>query len=438
MTHPNPIHWFRHSAPYINTHRGKIFVIMFGGEAVAHANFESLIHDFALLHSLGIRLVLVHGARPQIDAALRTAGIDTAPMATHGTQHVRVTPTAAMPHILAAVGAIRLQIEAHLSTGLANSPMFGSRISVVSGNFITAKPYGIHDGIDYQMTGQVRRVDAAAMRHNLERGHIITLGTMGVSATGEAFNLLAEDVALQAAIALQADKLILLGGSELNDTGTLIRELTTDSANQLLQRTPAALTDELARFVRTAIKASTHVERTHLLPYTKDGALITELFTLDGAGTMITKTAFDQIRPATTDDVVGLLALLKPLQEQGILIWRSQARLEEDIEHYSVIERDGAIIGCVALHPLDSTAAELASLAIHPAYRSGSRGEDLLRFVQMRAKQLGVSRLFALTTHTAHWFLEHGFAEVDFTALPDTRQERYHNGRKSKVLLKYL
>lgn len=427
------VHWFRNSAPYINTHRGKTFVIMFGGEAVLHPNFRDLIHDFALLHSLGIKLVLVHGARPQIEKNLAKAGL---PSQLHN--DIRITPSDNMPHILEAVGAIRLQIEAQLSMGLANSPMYGSRIDVVSGNFITARPYGVRDGIDYQMAGEVRSVDVEAIRTNLDHKHMVILGSTGFSVTGEIFNLLAEEVALNAAIALNADKLIFLGQDMgIRDGERLLREMIPNEVDRFLRGQDPK--EEINCFLACAAHACRQgIHRTHILSYAKNGAIIEELFTRDGSGTLVSHDPYEEIRRATVDDVVGLLELLKPLEEQGILVKRSQERLEQEIEFYSVIERDGMILGCAALYPLDNACAEVASLAIHPEYRSGSRGSDLLAFLEQQARSNGLYRLFALTTRTHHWFLEQGFVEVAVDELPSQRQNEYHNGRNSKVLKKQL
>ncbi|AMN50698.1 MULTISPECIES: amino-acid N-acetyltransferase [unclassified Psychrobacter] len=430
---PEYVHWFRNSAPYINTHRGKTFVIMFGGEAVNHPNFSTLIHDFALLHSLGIKLVLVHGARPQIEKNLKEVGI-TSPL--H--RDIRVTPRAAMPSILQAVGAIRLQIEAQLSMGLANSPMYGSRIDAVSGNFVTARPYGIRDGVDHQMTGEVRSIDIEAIKNNLIHDHIVILGSMGYSATGEVFNLLSEDVALSAAVALGADKLIFLGEeADINDNGRLLHEMIPNEVDRFLRERD--LNNEINYFLHCASNACRQgVHRTHIISYAKDGALLEELFTRDGSGTLISHDPYEEIRHANIDDVVGLIELLTPLEEQGILVSRSRERLEQEIDNYSVIERDGMILGCAALYPLDTDAAEVACVAVHPEYRNGSRGADLLAFLEQQARSHGLHKLFVLTTRTAHWFVEQGFAEVDASVLPAARQEKYHNGRNSKVFQKTL
>ncbi|WP_299188110.1 amino-acid N-acetyltransferase [uncultured Psychrobacter sp.] len=430
---PEYVHWFRNSAPYINTHRGKTFVIMFGGEAVNHPNFNTLIHDFALLHSLGIKLVLVHGARPQIEKNLQEADIDS-PL--H--HDVRITPRTAMPSILQAVGAIRLQIEAQLSMGLANSPMYGSRIDAVSGNFVTARPYGIRDGVDHQMTGEVRSIDTEAIKNNLLHDHIVILGSMGYSATGEVFNLLSEDVALSAAVALGADKLIFLGEeADINDNGRLLHEMIPNEVDRFLRERD--LNNEINYFLHCASVACRQgVHRTHIISYAKDGALLEELFTRDGSGTLISHDPYEEIRHANIDDVVGLIELLTPLEEQGILVSRSRERLEQEIDNYSVIERDGMILGCAALYPLNDDSAEVACVAVHPEYRNGSRGADLLAFLEQQARSHGLHKLFVLTTRTAHWFVEQGFAEVDASALPKARQEKYHNGRNSKVFQKNL
>lgn len=431
QTHAYPIDWFRHCAPYINTHRGKTFVIVFDDDAVSHPCFDTLIHDFALLHSLGIRLVLVHGAKHRLDQALQDAGL---PNQIHN--GTRITTPQAMDTVCAVVGSIRLQIESYLSMGLVNSPMHQAGIAVVSGNFITARPVGILQGVDHQMTGQVRSVNVHAINHNLDHDHVVILSPIGFAATGELFSLSAQDVALHTAMALKADKLILFNDQMLCQDGAWVRELTTHQALQLLD--DDAIDPTLRECLLHATIACEHIARTHILPFNQDGVLVQELFTTDGAGLLISQDPFDKIRHADVDDILPLMSLLKPLQDKGILIERSQSQLQADIEHYSVIERDGIIIGCAALYPLDDDCAEIASIAIHPDYRGGSHGTDLLDFVSRQAKKSGFKHLFALTTHTAHWFLEHGFVPSDVSHLPQTRQQKYHNGRNSKVCVKSL
>ncbi len=434
------VHWFRHSAPYINAHRNKTFVIMFDGEALQHENFQHIIHDVALLHSLGIRLILVHGARPQISLNLQNSNIQT-PF--H--QHRRITTREALPAVMNAVGSIRLQIEAMLSMGLANSPMYGARIDVVSGNLVTAKPYGIRNGVDFQLSGEVRSVDIDAIQRHLDSHNIVILGPTGYSTTGEVFNLLAEEVATKTAISLKADKLIFLGKQHglNNEHGQLMREITPHQLDQHIFKYQDSNPD-IALHLRGAQTASLQgVHRVHLISYAYDGALVEELFTRDGSGTMITDAHYEEVRTANIQDVVGLISLLRPLEQEGILVYRSRERLENEIEHFAVIERDGTILACAALYPIPVTgdekrSAEIACVAVHPSYRKSNRGSQILHYLEEKARTLGIEQLFILTTRTAHWFLEQGFEQVSVDDLPNARQALYNYQRNSLVCKKSL
>ncbi len=443
MTQSTPlqyVHWFRHSAPYINAHRNKTFVIMFDGEAVQHENFQHIIHDIALLHSLGIRLILVHGARPQINAQLSQSKIET-PF--H--EDIRVTTRESLNSVMSAVGAIRLQIEAQLSMGLANSPMYGARIDVVSGNFITAKPYGIRDGVDFQLTGEVRSVDTDAIQRHLDNHNIVLLGPSGYSTTGEVFNLLTEEVATKTAISIQADKLIFLGEQPglFNQHQDMLREISSQQLDQYIEQYQQQQ-PQWVMLLRAAQTASMKgINRVHLLSYAHDGALVEELFTRDGCGTMITDAHYEEVRMANIQDVRGLISLLRPLEQQGILVYRSRERLESEIEQFAVIERDGMILACAALYPIPTTgdelnSAEIACVAVHPSYRKSNRGSQILHYLEEKARSLGIQQLFILTTRTAHWFLEHGFEQASVDDLPSARQELYNYQRNSLVCKKRI
>ncbi|MGZ8219177.1 amino-acid N-acetyltransferase [Methylomagnum sp.] len=440
MPHTNPaaafVRWFRGSSPYIHAHRGKTFVVYFGGEAVANPSFPGLVHDFALLNSLGVRLVLVHGIRPQIDARLTARGLDA-----HYHQGARITDRAALECVKEAAGTVRVEIEALMSMGLANSPMAGARIRVASGNFVAAKPVGVRDGVDFQHTGEVRRIDADGIRAALDRGDVVLLSAVGYSPTGEIFNLRSEEVATAAAIALKADKLILLSEEDCvsRQNGELLRQLTTAEADALL-KDPNALPSDVASHLRAAARACAEgVERAHLLSRHIDGATLLELFTRDGVGTLVSRTPFEALRTARVGDVPGILDLIVPLEQKGVLVPRSRERLESEIEDYLVIERDGTIVGCAALHafPADGM-GELACVALHPDYRGGNRGDWLLERIEARAVAGGLARLFALTTQTAHWFRERGFKPADVADLPEARRASYNPRRNSKVLIKDL
>jgi len=434
------VEWFRSSAPYINAHRGRVFVIQFGGEAVTDERFTSFIHDIALLESLGIRLVLVFGVRPQVETRLAERGLSM-----HYEGGVRVTDRAALAVVKETAGAMRLEIEALLSTGLPNSPMAGAAIRVTSGNFVTARPIGVRGGVDFQHTGEVRRVDTEALRRHLESGDIVLLPPIGFSPSGEAFNLRAEEVATSIAVSLGAAKLLLVGehAGPTGADGTLVREMTPGEAAALLgaRRDEAAEPeDEVTRHLDCAIHACRNgVQRAHLLERRVDGALLLELFTRDGVGTMISADPYDTTRRATVEDVAGLLELIEPLERDGVLVRRSREKLETEIRYFTVMERDGAIIGCAAGYPFPAARVmELACLAVAPEYREAGRGDALLEAVQKDARAAGAERLFVLTTRAEHWFIERGFVRARIEDLPVERRALYNYQRNSKVLVKVL
>lgn len=427
---------FRASAPYIHAHRGRTFVIMFGGEAVDSKGFRTLLYDVALLHSLGVRLVLVAGARPQIDAALARRGEE--PRYEGG---LRVTDDIALQCVKEAVGANRVELEALLSMGLPNSPMAGARLRVATGNFVVAQPIGVVDGVDYQHTGKPRRIDAEAIAQRLDDRAIVVLTPIGYSATGEAFNISSHDVAAAAAIALRADKLIgLLEGPGLLDArGSVPNQLTPREAEALL-RSGRSLGHDVRRHLVAATQACEGgVPRAHLVARRNDGSLLRELFTRDGIGTMVTSETFEGVRPAARSDVGGILALIEPLEEQGILVRRSREMLENDIERFTVIERDGMVVACAALYAYpDDGIAELACLVVHPDYRTSGRGDQLLHYLERDCKSQGLRKLFVLTTQTSHWFRERGFDGCKLDELPAARRSHYDQGRRSKILIKSL
>jgi len=426
--------WFRSALPYINTHRGRTFVVMFGGEVVEDPGFANLVHDLALLSSLGVRLVLVHGARPRIERLLHQRQVDV-----RYVDGLRVTDPIALECVKEAAGAVRLQVEALLSMGLANSPMAGARIRVVSGNLVTARPLGIRQGVDFQHTGEVRRIDSEGIRHALDHGDLVLLSPLGFSPTGEVFNLSAEDVATAAAIALQADKLLSL----IPGKGLEASELTVAQAEKLLTG-PATLPEQAGLALTAAVGACRGgVARAHLVSFgssdDNDGALLQELFTRDGSGTLVAMDPFEDLREATIDDAGGILELIRPLEQEGVLVRRSRERLETEIGHFIVMERDATAIATAALYPFpEHSLGELACLAVHPDYRRGKRGDDLLTFIEQRARRQGLKRVFVLTTRTAHWFQERGFVPASLDLLPLERRSLYNFQRNSRVLVKTL
>jgi len=433
------IDWFRASTTYINAHRGKTFVVLLSGEALLEENLPNIIYDLSLLRSLGVKLVLVHGSRPQISAALASAGIES-------TYHkdLRITETASLELVRQAVGGVSVGLEALFTMGLSNSPMHGADVRIVRGNFVTAKPVGVHDGIDYQFTGKVRRIHSDAIRRQLDDNNLVLLSNLGYSVTGEVFNLSAEEVATAAAIALQADKLILMVPSEgvQDKDGQLVASLSEADAQQVVAELEGK-TDQESYCIRHALQAALlayqrGVHRSHLISFKSNGALLQELFTREGNGSLLSNDNFDSLRPATVGDVPGIIKLIKPLEDSGILVERSRERLENEIGNFHVVELEGSIIACAALYPMSETSGELACIAIDPAYQHNHLGSRLLTSLEDQAKRQGLQKLFVLTTVAAHWFQEHGFEASEPEQLPEQRKQLYNLQRNSKVFCKSL
>ncbi len=412
--------WFRAAAPYIHAHGGATFVIAFDGESIADAGFDHLIHDLAILNSLEIRLVLVFGARPQIEQRCHALHIPV-----HYHDGLRITDDASMQIARQVIGDLRIAIEAKLSAGMPQTPMADARIRCVSGNWVTARPAGIIDGVNLGHTGDVRRVDSVAIHQQLEQGNMVLISPLGYSLTGEIFNLSADAIATAVASSLQADKLIFIGQSNEN----LPREITVSQI--------AEFDHPLLEAAKAACESG--VDRVHLLDRQVDGALLQELFSRDGVGTLISATSFETTRQASIDDVGGILELLQPLEASGVLVKRSRELLEREIDQFTVMERDGSVIACAALYTYpENKMAEVACMAVSQDYRNKGRGKQLLAFLEKRAKNVGLDNLYILTTQTAHWFIEHGFQPSSIADLPVEKQALYNYQRNSSVFKKPL
>ena len=431
--------WLRDVAPYIHSFREKTFVIAFAGELVQEIGLENLIEDIAMLHAMGMRIVLVHGIRPQIEEQLMLRKIKSK-FGKSVMHHYRITDAAALECVKEAAGELRLDIEAAFSRGLPNTPMAGSRISVISGNFITAMPIGVVEGTDYIHTGLVRKVDSSSIKLSLDSNKIVLLSPLGFSPTGQAFNLAFEDVAASTAAALKADKLIFLSpySGLQDDEGDLITELSLPQLQDYISQHP-----QLDLNIKTLLNISSRairagVSRVHFLPCNQDGALLEELFTHDGIGMMLASSDIENLREANQDDVGGILQLTSPLEEDGILAARGQDVIERDIQRFSVIEHDRVLFGCAALFPFPNGIGELACLAVNTDAQGVGDGERLLKRIEMRAKREGIKKLFVLTTRTEHWFLKRGFKRANVDDLPEERKQIYNWDRKSMVLTKDL
>ncbi len=424
------ISWFREASPYIRAHRHRRVVLCLPDYLLTSASFATLAHDLTLLSHLGLRLVLCFGLRAQIDEVLAD-GVES-----RFVEGRRVTDDAALEAIIAAAGRTRTALEARLSMALPHTPMAGARLSVSSGNFITGQPFGIHHGVDFLHTGAVRDVQTEAIQCLLQAGHLVLLPPLGYSLTGEVFNLPAEEVATETAIALRADKLVFfVPGLPADAEGKPIRQTSAQGVEALgLRQDDADLGRTLSRAARACQRK---VARVHLLDAADPSALLQELFTRDGSGTMITAEHWETVRSATISDVGGIIELITPLQESGALATRSREQLELDIERFVVSVRDDTVVACAALY-VEGDIAEIACVATHPAYRGEGRADRLLLQLENLAVLAGCGQSVLLSTRAAHWFVERGYREVPPSALPDRRRACYDTARNSKVFMKRL
>ena len=434
MKDKNDVKFLRQTSPYIHAHRGKTFVIAISGGSVLQSNFHSMVHDIALLQSLGMRIVVVHGARPQINKRLALSGIETS-----FEQHLRITSSEAMLCIKEAVGSTRLAIESELSMGLPSSPMHGARVRVIGGNFVTAKPVGVRDGIDFQRTGEIRRIDSHAIKYQLDDNSMVLISPIGFSATGESFNLNYQDLAAQVAITLEAEKLILVSESPgVMDKGSLLRTLSIPQLAEILETSKDV---QQVSLLGAAVHAcQSGVERVHLVSHKEDGALLSELLTRDGSGTLLSKDYGEAIRVATIEDVGGILELITPLEDQSVLVKRSRELLETEISRFIVVVHpEGLIVGCAALYPTaDKQMGEVACVAIHPDFNGQGIGSRVFDQIEFEARQQRMSSLCVMTTQAAHWFLEKGFISGEVADLPANKQSMYNYQRNAGVFHKTI
>ena len=437
--------WFRSVAPYIHKFRHQTFVVGLTGEAIAAGKLHSIAQDLAMIKAMGVMIVLVHGFRPQVNEQLAAKG--HAGKYSHG---IRITDSVALDCAQEAAGQLRFEIEAAFSQGLPNTPMAGSTVRVISGNFVTSRPVGIVDGVDFEHSGLVRKVDVAGIQRALDMDALVLLSPFGFSPTGEAFNLSMEEVATSVAIALKADKLLFL--SEVpgirtdpeapeGEDNPIDTELPLAQAKQLLARVPPSQRPtDTAFYLQHCVKACQGgVERSHIIPFAVDGALLLEMYVHDGIGTMIVDEKLEELREATADDVGGILQLIEPFEKDGTLVKRDRTEIERDIANYTIIEHDGVIFGCAALYPYpEKRTAEMAAVTVSPQSQGTGDGEKLLKRIEQRARNLGLESIFVLTTRTMHWFIKRGFVVVDPEWLPDARKRKYNWDRRSQVLVKKL
>ena len=430
---------FRLSAKYINLFNQNIFVIALSGYVFNEDQFVKIAQDINILHSLKIKVILVYGARPQVESILVKNKIPVRLL-----KNMRVTSSAALKHVIEVNGAIRNKIEATLST--IKSVSEGMRLS--SGNFLTAMPVGIIDGIDMESTGKIRGVDVEAIKNKLNHHEIVIVSPIGYSPIGQIFNLSYEQTAANIAVAINADKLIFYVDANgiLNERGELIPELTSEKAHKLISHIEEKPSPESAQnlsyddfnILKSSVFAiKNKIKKVHLINRHIDGSLIEELFTEKGSGTILTEFALENFRKATEGDLKDIYRILFPLEKRKILIERDLTQIKGMINQFYVLEHDKKFVGCVSLNSFKES-LELASFSIEPKYQRLGFGKKLLKLCELEAKKLKYDEIFILTTQSEHWFAENGFKEKSKELMPTFKKKTYQSERNSKYLTKKL
>ena len=413
---------------YVPRFRERIFVIAMDGEIVASPNFSNVLLDLAVLRSLSIKVILVHGAGLQITqlAAERGATISNA----DGTG---ITDEATLKVSLEAVTNVMNEIMQGLTS---------VDLRAVYANAIIAHPRGILGGVDYLNTGRVERVDTKSLHLFLDEGIIPLIPPMGYDGEGKTFRVNSDAVALEVAEAMQAMKILFLSASDgVVVDGELIGQLSIPEAEEFVKKKRGALDPGLLSKLDHAARAcrSQRVARVHLLNGLNDEALLSEIFSQEGIGTMIYSNEYQQIRRVFKKDVRAVMALIRQSVDSEELVKRNRADIVTHLEDYWVLEIDRNLVGCVALHLYpEQEIAELACLYVHKNHEGEGYGRKLMTYAEQLAAEKGIKQVVALSTQAFNYFQQKGgYTEVTPDVLPPERRKKYDaSARKSKVMIK--
>ncbi len=412
---------------YVPRFREKTFVLSIDAAVVMDEIFASLLQDIAVLRSLNIRVLIVHGAAAQIKALADEQNL--IPSDLEGTG---ITDSSTLALALTSSNRLTHEILEGLS---AND------LRAVSTNAVIAHPLGILNGVDHLFTGKVERVDVEMLQGLLNQGILPILPPLGFDGEGRTYRVNSDHVAVAVADALKAIKLIFIGtmdgiffqGQKISDllAGTL--------ASQLAARRADFHPDCLSKATHAAQACQLGIPRVHIINGLVNEALLAEVFSNDGIGTLIYANEYSQIRPALRKDIRNILLLIKNSVESAELVKRTRASVEKQLGDYYLYELDRNIVGCVALHVFpEEKVAELACLVVSRGHENQGIGRKLIQFIENKARELGLKEFFALSTQAFTYFQSKGgFVEGTPEMLPATRREKYEqSGRNSKILFK--
>jgi len=418
------INTIRQTFGYLQKYTNSVFVIKIDGRLYCDPLFPLLIRDVVLLHNLGIKIVLVPGTRVRINEILNSFGIKTKEC-----KGMRISTDEAIPFIKMATFDVANQVMTMLAENNANA---------VIGNWIRARGIGVIDGVDFQASGLVDKIDVASIQNVLDNNMIPIFPNIGWSLSGKPYNISSHELALKISIAMRAEKLFFItdfGGISID--GTPVSQLTLKEAKQVLAKTADNENDdeniELLNFSYEAAKSG--VKRVHIVGGHHDGLLLKEIFSNIGQGTMIYSGEFDSIRKLNYSDIPEILRITRPLIEKGILVERTNKELEDLMSEFYGYEVDGTLHAVAALKFYSDNSAEVCCVAVDSVYSGMGIGKKIVKFLITQAKAQNKSRCFLLTTRTSDWFEELGFTETEVKNLPKDKCETYNKNRNSRVMI---
>ena len=398
--------------------------------------FPYLMKDLALLSQTGFKVVIVPGAKEWIDAVLQQHAIGSSYAAARDVPgQARITTAQAIPFVEMAA----FHVSARFMTFLS-----GSRVDALIGNFVRARGLGVLDGVDMEHTGTVDKIYTESIKRVLDLGTVPILPSIGWSPSGKPYNVPSDEIALAASAALQAAKFFIVSAHdglradryrlpeniERRADGSLVR-LTPGEAEAVIAANAEDMTLRELMLALRACRAG--VERVHIIDGREEGAVLKELFSNLGVGTMVYADEYESIRSLHSRDLPDILRMMEPLMQKGVLVRRSAEQIQEKKADYVVFEIDGSVHACGALHDWGEGQGEIAAIATDPLYADLGLGRRIVGCLIEKARKSRLRRVFALTTHTQDWFEALGFREAGVDSLPEQKRRRYDQNRRSKV-----
>ncbi len=428
-----PVQDIREVFGYLTRHKNQVFVLKLEDSLMDKPLFSLLVKDIVLIHKIGIKVVLVPGSKHSINKVLKTYKV-----ASKSKDGVRITSDAAMP--LVKLGASNV-VNALISL-LSENGVHG-----VVGNWVRARAIGVLDGVDYQNTGRVEKVNVQLIENMLDDGLIPIVPNIGWNAVGKDYNLSSNELAVETAKALHASKLFFIGlnpgisivpDAGFVDAGEIatgyFSNLDLEEASLLLRDFGKHLSAEHQELTTLAVNATRFgVDRVHIINGSQDGILLKEIFSSSGHGTMFYANHYDKIHPASVQDVPEILRIMQPYVDRGILIQRTAESLTEEIEKYYVYKVDDSLHGCAALTVFSNQSAELEALVVDQNYSGHGTGRKLVSYIVDKAGKMGLKTVFLLTTQSSDFFMRNGFREAPLSILPPERQNSYNRSRNSRI-----